>query len=64
MWSIKEDLPVWTGALATAGDVVFCGTMDGWFKAFDAQNGKLLVRLSGEVWRAHEGGLGPSFAAR
>jgi PQQ-dependent dehydrogenase (methanol/ethanol family) len=38
-WSIKEDLPVWSGALVTAGDVVFYGTMDGWFKAVDARNG-------------------------
>lgn len=26
-WSIKEDLPVWSGALVTAGDVAFYGTM-------------------------------------
>ena len=25
-WEIKEDLPLWSGALATAGDVVFYGT--------------------------------------
>jgi PQQ-dependent dehydrogenase (methanol/ethanol family) len=41
-WQIKEDLPVWSGTLATAGDLVFYGTMDGWFKAVDARNGKLL----------------------
>lgn len=41
-WSLKEPLPVWSGALATAGDVVFYGTMDGWFKAVDARTGKLL----------------------
>jgi PQQ-dependent dehydrogenase (methanol/ethanol family) len=41
-WQIKEDLPVWSGTLATAGDVVFYGTMDGWFKAIDAHTGKLL----------------------
>ena len=41
-WEIKEDLPLWSGALATAGDLVFYGTMDGWFKAVDARNGKLL----------------------
>jgi PQQ-dependent dehydrogenase (methanol/ethanol family) len=41
-WSIKEDLPVWSGALVTAGDIAFYGTMDGWFKAVDARNGKLL----------------------
>jgi PQQ-dependent dehydrogenase (methanol/ethanol family) len=38
-WEIKEDLPVWSGSLVTAGDVVFYGTMDGWFKAVDARNG-------------------------
>jgi lanthanide-dependent methanol dehydrogenase len=41
-WSLKEDFPVWSGALVTAGDVVFYGTMDGWFKAVDAKNGSLL----------------------
>jgi len=42
VWSIKEDLPVWSGALATAGDVVFYGTMDGWLKAVNARTGDLL----------------------
>jgi PQQ-dependent dehydrogenase (methanol/ethanol family) len=41
-WVIKEDLPVWSGALATAGDVVFYGTLDGWFKAVDARDGHLV----------------------
>jgi len=41
-WQIKEDLPVWSGALVTAGDVAFYGTMDGWFKAVDARTGALL----------------------
>ena len=41
-WTIREDLPVWSGALVTAGDVVFYGTMDGWFKAVDARDGKAL----------------------
>jgi PQQ-dependent dehydrogenase (methanol/ethanol family) len=36
--SVKEDLPLWSGVLATAGDVVFYGTMDGWFKAIDARS--------------------------
>ena len=42
VWSIKEDFPVWSGALVTAGDVVFYGTLDGWFKAIDAKSGSLL----------------------
>jgi PQQ-dependent dehydrogenase (methanol/ethanol family) len=41
-WEIKEDLPVWSGTMVTAGDVVFYGTMDGWFKAVDARDGKAL----------------------
>jgi PQQ-dependent dehydrogenase (methanol/ethanol family) len=44
-WEIKEDLPLWSGALATAGDLLFYGTMDGWFKAIDAIDGKL-------IWKA------------
>ncbi|MBB4125965.1 PQQ-dependent dehydrogenase (methanol/ethanol family) [Xanthomonas translucens] len=44
-WQVKEDLPVWSGALATAGDLVFYGTMDGWFKAVDARSGKILWRF-------------------
>jgi lanthanide-dependent methanol dehydrogenase len=39
---IKEPHPVWSGALATAGDVVFYGTLDGWFKAVDARQLKVL----------------------
>lgn len=42
VWSIKEMFPAWSGALATAGDLVFYGTMEGWFKALDAHNGNLL----------------------
>jgi PQQ-dependent dehydrogenase (methanol/ethanol family) len=41
-WAIPERFPVWSGALATAGDVVFYGTMDGWFKAVDARSGNPL----------------------
>ncbi|MBV8356892.1 MAG: methanol/ethanol family PQQ-dependent dehydrogenase [Deltaproteobacteria bacterium] len=40
-WEIKEDLPVWSGTIVTAGDLVFYGTMDGWFKAVDTRNGQL-----------------------
>jgi PQQ-dependent dehydrogenase (methanol/ethanol family) len=41
-WKLKERFPVWSGALATAGDVVFYGTMDRWFKAVHARSGELL----------------------
>jgi lanthanide-dependent methanol dehydrogenase len=33
---------VWSGTFATAGGLVFYGTMEGWFKAVDARSGKLL----------------------
>ncbi|HEX6212644.1 MAG TPA: methanol/ethanol family PQQ-dependent dehydrogenase [Methylomirabilota bacterium] len=40
VWGIKEPvLPVYGGVLATGGDVVFYGTMDGWFRAVDARTG-------------------------
>jgi PQQ-dependent dehydrogenase (methanol/ethanol family) len=42
VWEIKENFPVWSGALATAGGLAFYGTMDGWFKAVDARTGRLL----------------------
>ncbi len=42
VWSIKEKFPAWSGALATAGDVVFYGTMDRYFKAVDARSGEVL----------------------
>jgi glucose dehydrogenase len=42
VWSVKESFPVWSGALVTAGDVAFYGTMDGWFKAVDAKTGQPL----------------------
>lgn len=42
VWSLKENFPVWSGALVTAGDIVFYGTMEGWFKAVSARSGKPL----------------------
>jgi PQQ-dependent dehydrogenase (methanol/ethanol family) len=42
VWKIKDRFPVWSGALATAGDVVFFGTMDGYFKAINAKTGEQL----------------------
>ena len=39
VWSVPEAFSVWSGALATAGDVVFYGTLDGHLKAVDAHTG-------------------------
>jgi PQQ-dependent dehydrogenase (methanol/ethanol family) len=49
VWGAKEEkFPVYSGVLATGGDVVFYGTMDGWFKAADARTGA-------ELWKFHTG---------
>jgi PQQ-dependent dehydrogenase (methanol/ethanol family) len=39
VWSLPEPFSVWSGALATAGDVVFYGTLEGHLKAVDANSG-------------------------
>ena len=44
-WSLPEPFSVWSGALATAGDVVFYGTLDGYLKGIDAKTGKELYRF-------------------
>jgi PQQ-dependent dehydrogenase (methanol/ethanol family) len=42
-WGIKDALlPVYSGVLATGGDIVFYGTMEGWFRAVDAKTGAIL----------------------
>jgi PQQ-dependent dehydrogenase (methanol/ethanol family) len=43
-FEIKENLAAYGGALATAGGVVFYGTMEGWLKAVDARTGT-------ELWK-------------
>ena len=45
VWAVKEDFPIWSGTVATASDLVFYGTMDGWFKAVDARTGEALWRF-------------------
>jgi PQQ-dependent dehydrogenase (methanol/ethanol family) len=41
-WQVKTPLPMMGGALATAGGLVFAGEGDGWFRAYDAKDGKVL----------------------
>ena len=45
VWSLPEEFSVWSGALATAGDVVFYGTLEGYLKAVDAASGEELYRF-------------------
>ncbi len=44
VWSDPEIFSVWSGALSTAGGVVFYGTLDGYLKAVDAKSGQ-------ELWK-------------
>ena len=44
VWSDPEPFSVWSGALATAGDIVFYGTLDGYLKGVDIKSGKELYR--------------------
>src|SRR3989304_214986 len=44
-WSKPEQFSVWSGALATAGDVAFYGTLEGYLKAVDASDGKDLFKF-------------------
>ena len=43
-WGVKMPQPLIGGVLATAGNLVFNGEANGWFKAFDAISGK-------ELWK-------------
>ena len=45
VWSNPEKFSVWSGALATAGDVVFYGTLEGYLKAVDARTGQELYKF-------------------
>ncbi|MEM9223945.1 MAG: methanol/ethanol family PQQ-dependent dehydrogenase [Pseudomonadota bacterium] len=45
LWSIPEKFSVWSGALATAGDVVFYGTLEGHLKAVDKATGEELYKF-------------------
>jgi PQQ-dependent dehydrogenase (methanol/ethanol family) len=45
VWSNPELFSAWGGALATAGGVVFYGTLEGYLKAVDAKTGKELYKF-------------------
>ncbi|CAA6818727.1 MAG: Quino(hemo)protein alcohol dehydrogenase, PQQ-dependent (EC [uncultured Thiotrichaceae bacterium] len=48
VWEYKNDAPLWAGVMATAGDLVFTGTPEGYLKAFDAKTGD-------ELWKFQTG---------
>ncbi|GHC15526.1 methanol/ethanol family PQQ-dependent dehydrogenase [Aidingimonas halophila] len=42
VWEVDERFAVWSGALATAGDLAFYGTLEGHLKAVDIETGEEL----------------------
>ena len=48
VWEYKNPAPLWGGVMATAGNLVFTGTPEGYLKAFDAKTGK-------ELWKFQTG---------
>jgi alcohol dehydrogenase (cytochrome c) len=44
-WEYKNPAPLWGGVLATAGGLVFTGTPEGKFLAFDDETGKILYKF-------------------
>jgi len=48
VWEYQNKAPLWGGVLATAGNLVFTGTPEGYLKAFDAKTGK-------ELWKFQTG---------
>ena len=48
-WKVQHDT-IWNGGtLSTAGDLVFQGTADGYFSAYDAASGKRLWRFNADL---------------
>jgi PQQ-dependent dehydrogenase (methanol/ethanol family) len=49
VWGVRDaEMPLYSGVLATGGDVVFYGTLDGHFRAVDARSGE-------ELWKFKTG---------
>ncbi|HET6390441.1 pyrroloquinoline quinone-dependent dehydrogenase [Hyphomicrobium sp.] len=41
-WKVETPQPMMGGVLSTAGDLVFTGEANGWFRAYNAESGKIL----------------------
>ncbi len=42
VWSVEQRAPILTGALTTAGGLVFVGDFDRWIRAYDVETGEVL----------------------
>lgn len=42
VWSVEQRAPILTGALTTAGGLVFVGDFDRWIRAYDVKTGEVL----------------------
>jgi alcohol dehydrogenase (cytochrome c) len=61
VWSINEQFMTMSGVVAAAGDLVFYGTVDGWFRAVNDRTGKVLwsQKLGSRIVAAPMTYLGP-----
>lgn len=46
VWRHNNPAPLWGGVMATAGNLVFTGTPEGYLKAFDAKTGEELYKFN------------------
>jgi alcohol dehydrogenase (cytochrome c) len=47
-WQLKTD-PLWSGALVTAGGILFAGDVSGWYRAYDVSTGQRLWEFNAGV---------------
>ncbi len=45
VWEYKNDAPLWGGVLATAGNLVFTGTPEGYLIGFNAKTGEIVYKF-------------------
>lgn len=46
VWEYKNPSPLWGGVLATAGNLVFTGTPEGYLMGFDAKTGEVVYKFN------------------
>ena len=46
VWEYKNGAPLWGGVLATAGNLVFTGTPEGYLMGFDAKTGEIVYKFN------------------